>query len=238
MRSDIMRTGSLLSGTAGTLPFAVVSAVPVPSTEPVALTCADGVALEAELRVPSSPWAAAILLHPHPRMGGSMRVGVPSVLFDALPGAGVAALRFNFRGVEGSAGTYGGGVAERTDVAAAVDALHPLVEGLPLVLAGWSFGGDVALSVSDARVSGWFGVATPLRVFASASAYVAGADPRPKLLAVPQFDQYCDPACAADRVASWVSTRVEVVPGADHFLAGRLDRVAALCIEFLESLRG
>jgi alpha/beta superfamily hydrolase len=237
MRSDIMRTGSLLSATARTLPFGLVG--PAAGTEPLSLSCADDVELEAELRIPVSeaPWAAAVLLHPHPRMGGSMRVGVPSFLFDALPAAGIAALRFNFRGVEGSAGSYGGGEAERADVVAAVDALHPLVEGLPLVLAGWSFGGDVSLSVSDARVSGWFGVATPLRVFSSPSAYVAGLDARPKMLAVPEHDQYCAPACVRSATSSWTATRVEVVPGADHFLAGRLDRVGALCVEFLESLR-
>lgn len=111
----------------------------------ISLACSDGVSLEGELRVPdtSSPWAAVVLLHPHPRFGGTMRTGVPSVLFDALPDAGVAALRFNFRGVEGSGGAHGDGVDERLDVVAAIDALHPIVEGLPLVLAGWSFGGDV-----------------------------------------------------------------------------------------------
>jgi alpha/beta superfamily hydrolase len=213
-----------------------VTALP---TEPVSLVCDDAVRLEAELRVPSGPsaWAAAVLLHPHPRMGGSMRVGVPSYLFDALPAEGVACLRFNFRGVEGSTGSYGGGAVERADVVAAVGELHALVEGLPLVLAGWSFGGDVSLSVDDERVSGWFGVATPLRVFPSLDDYVAGPDPRPKVLAVPQFDQYCDPPCVRERTSSWASTTVEVVPGADHFLAGRLDRVAARCLEFLETFR-
>lgn len=38
--------------------------------------------------------------------------------------------------------------------------------------------------------------------------------------------------------ASWVNTRVEVVPGADHFLAGRLDRVASMCLSFVETFRG
>lgn len=206
----------------------------------ISLACSDGVSLEGELRVPdtSSPWAAVVLLHPHPRFGGTMRTGVPSVLFDALPDAGVAALRFNFRGVEGSGGAHGDGVDERLDVVAAVDALHPIVEGLPLVLAGWSFGGDVALSVDDARIAGWFAVAAPLRVFSSPSDYVAGVDGRPTFLAVPQHDQHCDPACVRAMTASWVNTRVEVVPGADHFLAGRLDRVASMCLSFVETFRG
>jgi alpha/beta superfamily hydrolase len=211
-----------------------VTATPV-STEPLTLACADGVALEAELRVPSSPWAAVVLLHPHPTMGGTMRVGVPSYLFDALPAAGVAALRFNFRGVAGSGGSHSGGVSEREDVVAALDALHPVVEGLPLALVGWSFGGDVSLSVDDARVSLWVAVAAPLRVFSSMSSYLAGADPRPKVLAVPEHDQFCDPSCVRSRTASWASTSVVVVPGADHFVAGRLDRVASTVLDALRS---
>lgn len=205
----------------------------------LSLACTDGVSLEAELRLPpSSPaWAAAVLLHPHPRFGGTMRTGVPSVLFDALAPAGVAALRFNFRGVEGSGGTHGDGVDERLDAVAAIDALSKSVPGVPLVLVGWSFGGDVSLSVDDARVAGWFAVAAPLRVF-PAGDYVAGGDPRPKVLAVPEHDQYCDPSCARERVTSWASTTVEVVPGADHFMAGRMDRVAAMCLSFLETFRG
>lgn len=204
----------------------------------ISLACADGVSLEGELRSPDAPWGAAVLLHPHPKLGGTMRIGVPSVLFDALPAAGVAALRFNFRGVEGSGGAHGDGVSERVDVVAAIDALSAAVPGVPLVLAGWSFGGDVSLSVSDERVTGWFAVAAPLRVFPSADDYAAGFDPRPKVLAVPEHDQYCDPACARSATAAWRSTTVEVVPGADHFMAGRLDRVATMCLSFLESLRG
>lgn len=206
----------------------------------LALSCSDGVALEGELRLPSlDAWAAVVLLHPHPRMGGTMRVGVPSHLFDALPAAGVAALRFNFRGVGASAGSYGSGRDERLDVVAAVDSLSSSVPGVPLVLVGWSFGGDVSLSVLDDRVAGWFAVAAPLKVFASESEYVAGPDARPKVLAAPQHDQYRSPDDLREVVSSaaWVNTRVEVVPGADHFMAGRMERVATMCLSFLESLR-
>jgi alpha/beta superfamily hydrolase len=60
---------------------------------------------------------------------------------------------------------------------------------------------------------------------------LAADDPRPKLLLVPEHDQYCDPAGASLLVDGWTATTVQVVPGADHFLAGRLsfvlDAVAA-----------
>ena len=100
-----------------------------------------------------SAWAAAVLAHPHPQFGGSMRSIVIGALFSALPSAGVAALRFNFRGVEGSEGTFDEGRGERQDVVAAVDVLHPITEGLPLVLAGWSFGGVLAYEIAQQLVA-------------------------------------------------------------------------------------
>lgn len=70
------------------------------------LTTSDGVALEAELDVPADAWAAVVLAHPHPLYGGSMRDGAPAILFERLPTEGVAALRFNFRGVGASGGVH------------------------------------------------------------------------------------------------------------------------------------
>src|SRR5574341_1683819 len=85
----------------------------------------DGqVVLEAELAAPAlDARAAMVLCHPHPLYGGSMRSIVISELFRALPARGVACLRFNFRGVEGSSGTHDEGRAERADALAAIDAL-------------------------------------------------------------------------------------------------------------------
>src|SRR5581483_11002385 len=140
-----------------------VPSPPMP-IEPVSLHTSDGLALEAELSVPDDAWAAAVLAHPHPQFGGNMRSIVPGALIEALPRAGVAALRFNFRGVEGSEGAYDEGRGEQLDVIAAIDALSEIAEGLPLVLAGWSFGADTSLAVGDERVDGWAAIAPPLRV--------------------------------------------------------------------------
>jgi hypothetical protein len=206
--------------------------------EPVSLTTSDGLQLEAELAmVEDEPaWAGAVLTHPHPQQGGNMRSIVPGTLFAELPAAGVAALRFNFRGVGGSSGTYGGGVDERLDVIAALDHLvGSLPAGLPVVLAGWSFGADVSLSVGDARISGWFCAAPPLRIV-DPTTMVAGTDPRPKLLAVPERDQFRRPDAVRDLVADWPACRIEVIPGADHFFVGRTDRLTPLCLELLRSV--
>jgi alpha/beta superfamily hydrolase len=203
--------------------------------ERVSLHTADGLTLEGELTVPDDVRAAAVLAHPHPLFGGSMRSIVVGALFDGLPAAGVAALRFNFRGVGNSKGVHDEGKAEKLDVVAALDALHAIVEGLPLVLTGWSFGADVSLTVDDERHGGWFAVAPPLR-HPDASAVAAGADPRPKLLAVPEHDQYRSPTSARDVTAAWAATRVEVIPGADHFLVGRTDRAVELALGFVDEV--
>jgi alpha/beta superfamily hydrolase len=164
-----------------------------------------------------------------------MRSLVTSELFRALPAHRCAVLRFNFRGVGASGGEHGDGVAERLDVVAALDALADAVPGRPLVVAGWSFGADVALTVDDARLAGWVLIAPPLRVVAP-EAMVAAHDPRPKLLIVPERDQFRPPDSAAEATAGWTNTRLEVIPGADHFLAGRTARATELVVDFAAGL--
>ena len=89
----------------------------------VSLGTADGETLEGEVaRADGVPRATCVLCHPHPQFGGSMRSLVISELFGALPGAGITTLRFNFRGVEGSTGSWSTGTGERADVATAVEA--------------------------------------------------------------------------------------------------------------------
>ena len=204
--------------------------------EPVTLATADGLVLEGELSVPEQASSAAVLAHPHPQFGGSMRSIVTAAMFGALPEAGVACLRFNFRGVGQSEGAYGGGRDERADLVAGIDVLAPITEGLPLVLAGWSFGADTALTVADDRVDGWLAVAPPLRSSALAN-LVAATDPRPKLVVVPEHDQFRPPDSAAPIVDAWKNTRLEVLPGGDHYLVGRADQLMALCLSWLRELK-
>jgi alpha/beta superfamily hydrolase len=67
---------------------------------------------------------------------------------------------------------------------------------------------------------------------------VASRDPRPKLIVVPENDQFRNPASAAEATRGWEATRIEVVPGADHFLVGRTDRVVGLAVSFMRELAG
>jgi len=204
-------------------------------SEQVRFSTADGIELEGEIVLPPNWVGAVVLCHPHPAQGGSMRSLVTSELFRILPLHDVAVLRFNFRGVEGSGGTHAGGLDEHRDVEAAVDALVARCPEPAPILAGWSFGADVSLTVLDERVSGWFLIAPPLRVLPP-EAFLAAHDPRAKVLVVPEHDQFNPPGSAALRSADWANSRIEIVVGADHFLAGRTDRVAELLLGFLDDL--
>jgi uncharacterized protein len=206
-------------------------------SQSLSLLTDDGLTLEAELALAEGePRAGMVLCHPHPQFGGTMRSIVISALFDALPPVGVTCLRFNFRGVEASEGAYDEGNLERLDAEAAVDALDKELTAaeLPLVLTGWSFGADVALSVRHRRVDSWIAIAPPLHFVHDVDGLAA--DPRPKLLALAQHDEVRDPTEAAARAEGWANTEIHVVGGASHFFMGRTDRLVELAREYVERL--
>ena len=81
----------------------------------------DGVSLEGELRLPDGHTrGSALVCHPHPRHGGSKDHPLLWAIRNELVARGLAVLSFNFRGVLGSGGTFGGGRTEIRGVAAAV----------------------------------------------------------------------------------------------------------------------
>jgi hypothetical protein len=204
--------------------------------EPLAIASADGAVLEAEYRAaPDGERAACVLCHPHPQYGGSMHSLVIGELFRELPAHGVTCLRFNFRGVEGSGGAWDEGHAEQADVEAAVDALSARIDATtPLVLVGWSFGADMTLATSDARVAGWLAIAPPFRY--NATPDVVGLDPRPKHFVLGERDPFSTSEDVRAATADWNATTVEVVGGADHFFVGRTDRVVAAARDFVTRL--
>jgi uncharacterized protein len=205
--------------------------------EDVRIETADGLALEAELATPvrAAPRCGMVLCHPHPQYGGTMRSIVISALFETLPHQGVTCLRFNFRGVEHSEGSYDQGNLERLDVEAAVRALDDALPGsTPLILTGWSFGADLALSVRDARVGAWMAIAPPLRWGHDLDGL--GVDPRPKLLVLAQHDEVRDPEEVRPIAEQWANTDIRVVGGASHFFVGRTDRLVEIASGYVERL--
>jgi alpha/beta superfamily hydrolase len=200
------------------------------------ITTSDGLALEAELATPADgpPRSAMVLCHPHPQHGGTMRSIVIGALFDALPRAGVTCLRFNFRGVEASEGSYGDGHGERLDAQAAVATLAAEV-AVPLVLTGWSFGADVSLTIVDDAVSAWLAIAPPLRIFPEFDA--VARDRRRKLLALAEHDEFREPSWVMAETATWAATQTTVVKGASHFFVGRTDRLVELALAYVDKLQ-
>jgi len=173
--------------------------------------------LEGLLRLPdeiSAPRMAALVCHPHPQFGGTMHTKVVFRVAQALGELGMPVLRFNFRGVGRSTGRFDDGRGEADDVRFALDALSGRFPGLPLCLAGFSFGAWVGLPVgcADARVRQIVGVGVPVSLL--------GADPladcaKPKLIVQGEFDQYGP----QDELRTWFAQ----IPGpktltvADHF---------------------
>lgn len=112
----------------------------------------DDIFLEGELLIPggTSPFPCVIVCHPHPLYGGNMMNNVVTAICKELNNRSVAAFRFNFRGVGNSDGTFGGGISEQKDVEAALDYVLsiPDIDTGMIGLAGYSFGGGVALPVA------------------------------------------------------------------------------------------
>ena len=180
--------------------------------------------LEAVLNVPSGePSMAAVLCHPYPPAGGSLHNKVVYHAMKALAGAGIPVLRFNFRGVGRSEGSFENGHGEEDDVSAALDWLARSY-GLPLLCAGFSFGSYVALraSCADGRVLGRIALGLPVRAAHRDYGYAfLSSCPGPLLFVSGDHDEY-SPAKTLDAVLVTVPARKRtvIVDGADHFFQG------------------
>jgi alpha/beta superfamily hydrolase len=122
--------------------------------------------LEALLDEPPDrpPRAAVVFAHPLPTHGGTMHTKAVFQGTKGLVRAGCAVLRFNFRGVGHSDGTFDAGPGEMGDFTAALDYMRRRYPRLPLWAAGFSFGSWIALEVgaTDDRVSVLIGIAPPV----------------------------------------------------------------------------
>ena len=176
------------------------------------------------MRPEGAPVAAAVVCHAHPLHGGMMHFKPVFRAAKALQHQGLAALRFNFRGVGRSQGVHDGGVGEQDDVRAALDQVEQRFPGLPLVVGGFSFGSVMALRVGivDPRVRAIFALGVPLSMVGNLD--FVGGSTKPRLFVQGGNDAFGP----AERLRSMVATLPEprelvVIPESDHFFAGRLD---------------
>lgn len=158
------------------------------------------------------------------------------VVFRAAKAAlmtGLPTLRFNFRGVGKSAGTFDNGEGEREDARAALDHLAAHFPGLPVCLMGFSFGSWVGLAVgaTDPRVSTLVGLGVP--VGSLDFAFLRDVR-KPKLIVQGSRDEFGPVAPLAEFYASLAEPKqIHVVTGVDHFFTGKLDEVQQVLQGFL-----
>jgi uncharacterized protein len=192
--------------------------------------------LEAILWSPTSgkkPPLAALVCHPHPLFGGTMHNKVVYQAAKSLDQFGLPVLRFNFRGAGMSAGAYDRGRGELDDVRAALDFLTDAFPGLPVLLAGFSFGSWVGLRVGceDSRVAELIGIGVPVND--SDFSYLSACK-KPKLFVQGSKDQFGAPDRLKNLVASLPGeNRLIAVDDADHFFTGKLDQLGHAIADWL-----
>lgn len=185
----------------------------------------------------AEPERCAVVCHPHPLFGGTMHTKVVFRAAKAAAIEGLAALRFNFRGVGRSQGEYDSGAGEQGDARAALDYLETRYPGSPVVMMGFSFGSAVALRVgaSDPRVVALAGLGLPVKSYDYS--YLATCS-KPKLIIEGDQDQYGPRELVEQTVAQFAPPkRLCWIKGADHFFAGHLGEVEELIRAFVKEIR-
>ncbi|MEP6759384.1 MAG: alpha/beta fold hydrolase [Actinomycetota bacterium] len=212
--------------------------------EHVTFTTDDGARLEGELRMPeTAPRGSAVLCHPHPRHGGSKDHPLLWAIRNELAAShGLAVLGFNFRGVMGSTGTYGGGRDEIRDAVAAIGTVRATLEhDLPTILIGWSFGANVAVraAIDDRRVAALVLIGLPLvpddlSLPPLPDATDLRALRRPALLLAGEHDTFAPAEELRAYAEHFPHAEATIVAGTDHYFWRRERKAAGLIGAFAE----
>ena len=201
---------------------------------PTALGHLEGILKPVEEGV--QPEYVGLVCHPHPLGGGTMHNKVVFKTAQTLQALQIPALRFNFRGVGHSTGTYDEGRGEMDDTRYALEFLSRRYPGVPAIIAGFSFGSYVGLRVGadDDRVHALIGLGVPARSFDGNTLQNAH---KPKLFIHGTEDELAP----YELMQQWFEQvpapkRLATIQGADHFFQGRLDEVQVIITEFIQSL--
>jgi hypothetical protein len=201
----------------------------------------DGIQLEGLLSIQEAPSfsGGVICCHPHPQYGGEMSHPVLTTALEAAFEEGFSTLRFNFRGVGESEGSYEEGIGERRDVKAVADYFFPRLKNnhSPVILLGYSFGAWIGFptAIEDERFKGMVGIAPPLEIYDFG--FLKECKKR-KLFIVGNQDLFCPPS----RLEKWYQQLEEpkslvVIPGADHFFFSHTPSLIQPLREFFKEIR-
>jgi len=165
--------------------------------------------------------ATAVLCHPHPQYGGTMRNKVVTIMERSLRELGLRTVRFNFRGVGDSEGQFDDGDGETGDLLAVIDWLRRVRPDDDLWLGGFSFGSYIALKAAqDLPVRQLISIAPPVERYG-----FADLQPPNCPWLVVQGDE--DDVVSPDAVTAWAEklgsdADLVMMEGAGHFFHRRL----------------
>lgn len=180
----------------------------------------------------------AVIAHPHPLFGGTMDNKVVQTLARAFVQCGWTAVRFNFRGVGGTAGVHDDGRGELDDLLAVIEQVAPSAgDAPPLALAGFSFGAFVT-SHALARLWGQRPIDRAVLVGTAASRFQVAPVPAEAHLRTLVLHGEQDDTVPLAAVMDWARPQilpVTVVPGGGHFFHGQLGLLKQLVVRHLQS---
>ena len=191
----------------------------------------DGLEIEGSL-FEGGKEKGAIVTHPHPLYGGNMQNNVVGAVSSAYQKSGFTTLRFNFRGVGRSQGSYGDGIGEQEDVRAAVAWLKDY--GIRHIeLAGYSFGAWVnALAANDGlNVDRMVMVSPPVAFIEFKDIKGLGSL---KLVVTGSRDDIAPASMVEKSYPTWnAAAEFEVINGADHFYGGFESQLEAVLMDYI-----
>ncbi len=198
---------------------------------------AGGFTFEGVVAVPDKvdqPVPGVVICHPHPLRGGNMDNNVVVAVSFGLAAAGIASIRFNFRGVGNSQGEHTEGELEHEEAMAAVGFLRDWegVDSSRIGLAGYSFGTGVIMGSTDLQeqVSA-FALISPS--YERLELTHIKTSPRPTFIISGDQDRLIDaPQLPAVLEAFSGPVSCEFVAGADHFWFGQEDIMAKQVVDF------